>query len=173
MKETFDILPKGKLAIIVINDNPLLSTNDTVRSIIKCQHCRDLINILVVDYALALLGKKAVYHTIYHSSFEQLVKDFISGSSEESEILITSFELIKGFEHPIIIDTTDAYEISSRTSSKLVKIYSNWFLNQMVIYEQLLKDVQHQCHRFMERDLRPQIDLKFSSLIGDFFKLIF
>jgi len=169
LKEAFDKLPIGKSAVIVIDERPLIAINKTIRSIIKCQHCRDLINVLVVDAALAKLGKKAVYHCLHYSSPEQSVKDFMSGL-KEGKILVTSTELIKGSEHPIIIDTSNSYEIYSRTSSKLVRIISNQFLDQMVIYEQLLKDGQHQCQEMMERESRPNIDLEISTLIGEFFK---
>ena len=167
MKQAFDKLPKGESAVIVINDSPLEAINIPIRSIIKCQHCRDLINVLVVDAALAKLGKNAVYHCLHYSSPEQSVKDFMSGSKEAGEILVTSRELIRGYEHPIIIDTTNTYDISSRTSSKLVKIYSNQFLDQMVIYEQLLKDdKQHQCQEMMERESRQShIDQEFQHVM--------
>ena len=172
LKQAFDKLPKGESAVIVIDDRPLRPINIPIRSIIKCQHCRDLINVLVVDAALAKLGKKAVYHCLHYSSPEQSVKDFMSGS-KKGEILVTSKELIRGSEHPIIIDTANTYEISSRTSSKLVKIYSNQFLDQMVIYEQLLKEGQHKrkhkCQEMMERKSRPNIDLEISSVIGESF----
>ena len=165
LKQAFDKLPKGESAVIVIDDSPLKAINKTIRSIIKCQHCRDLINVLVVDAALAKLGKKAVYHCLHYSSPEQSVKDFMSGL-KKGEILVTSTELIRGSEHPIIIDTANTYEISSRTSSKLVKIYSNQFLDQMVIYEQLLKDdKQHQCQEMMERESRPHIDQEFQHVM--------
>jgi hypothetical protein len=64
LREAFDKLPKGKSAVIVIDDRQLEATNQIIRSIIKCQHCRDLNNVLVVDVALAKLGKKAVYHCL-------------------------------------------------------------------------------------------------------------
>ena len=57
--------------------------------------------------------------------------------------LVVSFELMRGIEHPSIIDTTNTHEISSRTSSKLVKIFPNWFLDMTAVAEQLLKDDQH------------------------------
>ena len=94
----------------------------------------------------------------------------MSGTKEDGEILVTSYELIRGYEHPIIIDTTHTYEIFSRASSKLVRIISNQHLNQMVIYEQLLKDGQHKCQEIIERESRPNIDLEISTLIGEFFK---
>ena len=165
MKESFDKLPKGESAVIVINDSPLEAINIPIRSIIKCQHCRDLINVLVVDAALAKLGKNAVYHCLHYSSPEQSVKDFMSGL-KEGEILVTSTELIKGSEHPIIIDMVKGHDISSRTSSKIVKIYSNWFLDRIVIYEELLKDHDHQCQELMERKSWPQINLEISTMIG-------
>ena len=91
----------------------------------------------------------------------------------EGEILVVSFELMRGIEHPFIIDTTITRDISSRTSAKLVKIYANWFLDMTAVAEQLLKDDQHQCQEMMERDSRPQIDLSISSLIGGFFYFCF
>ena len=92
------------------------------------------------------------------------------GSKEDEKILVTSYELIRGYEHPTIIDTTKRFEISSRTSSKIVKIYSMKFFDQMIIYEQLLKDSQHQCQKMMERESRPNIDLDISTFIGKYFK---
>ena len=87
--------------------------------------------------------------------------------------LVVSFELMRGIEHPFIIDTTNTYGIFSRTSSKLVKIFSNWFLDMIAVSEQLLNDEQHQCQTIMERESRAQIDLSITSLIGEFFNFRF
>ena len=167
-------LAKGSSAIIVINDSindrPMAALNKAVRSTIKCQHCRDLIFVLAIDVALAKLGKKALFYSIHFSSPEQWVKDFLSGLREE-EILVVSYELMKGIEHPFIIDNTHSLTISSRASAKLVKLFYNRFLDMMAVAEQLLKDDQHQCQALMERESRPQIDLGTLSLIGGFFIL--
>ena len=156
LEEAFGRLPKGRSAVIVIDDR-LTALNKAVRSSIKCQHCRDIILVLTIDVALAKMGKKALYHCIHYSSPEQWVKEFMSGQ-REGEILVVSFELMRGHEHPIIMDTTNYPNIFSRTSSKLVKIYSNKFLDMMAVSEQLLSDDQHQCQTMMERQSRPQID---------------
>ena len=167
-------LAKGSSAIIVINDSindrPMAALNKAVRSTIKCQHCRDLIFVLAIDVALAKLGKKALFYSIHFSSPEQWVKDFLSGL-REGEILVVSYELMKGIEHPFIIDNTHSLTISSRASAKLVKLFYNRFLDMMAVAEQLLKDDQHQCQALMERESRPQIDLDTLSLIGGFFIL--
>ena len=167
-------LAKGSSAIIVINDSindrPMAALNKAVRSSIKCQHCRDLIFVLAIDVALAKLGKKALFYSIHFSSPEQWVKDFLSGL-REGEILVVSYELMKGIEHPFIIDNTHSLTISSRASAKLVKLFYNRFLDMMAVAEQLLKDDQHQCQALMERESRPQIDLGTLSLIGGFFNL--
>ena len=171
LDKAFDKLPRGSSAVIVIDDRqtPL---NIALRSMIKCQHCRDLISVLTIDVALAKLGKKALYHCLHYSSPEQWVKEFLSGQ-REGEILVASFELMRGIEHPFIIDTTNDYTIFSRTSSKLVRIISNMFLDMMAVTEQLLKDERHQCQAMMERESRPQIDLSISSSIGGFFNFFF
>ena len=82
---------------------------------------------------------------------------------------MASCELMRGTEHPFIIDTTNTYGIFSRTSSKLVQIFSNRFLDMIAISEQLLNNDQHQCQTIMERESRAQIDLSITSLIGEFF----
>ena len=105
VEKALNKLPKGSSAIIVIDDRTNIGMNRAVRSTIKCQHCRDLIIVLTIDVALAKLGKKALYHSIYYSSPEQWVKEFMSGQ-REGEILVVSFELMRGIEHSFIIDTT-------------------------------------------------------------------
>ena len=172
LEKALDKLPEGSSAVIVIDDVPTRSLNLTVRSTIKCQHCRDLISVLTIDFALAKLGKKALYHCIHYSSPEQWVKDFMSGQ-REGEILVASCELMRGTEHPFIIDTTNTYGIFSRTSSKLVQIFSNRFLDMIAVSEQLLNDDKHQCQTIMERESRAQIDLSITSLIGEFFNVCF
>ena len=172
VEKALNKLPKGSSAIIVIEDRTNIGMNRAVRSTIKCQHCRDLIIVLTIDVALAKLGKKALYHSICYSSPEQWVKEFMSGQ-REGEILVVSFELMRGIEHPFIIDTTNDYTIFSRTSSKLVRIISNMLLDMMAVTEQLLKDERHQCQAMMERESRPQIDLSISSSIGGFFNFFF
>jgi hypothetical protein len=141
MEEALKKLPEGNSAIIVIDDRTT-DLNNAVRSTIKCQHCRDLIVVLTIEIALARLGIKTLFHTIYYSSPEEWIKEFMSGL-REGEILVVSFELMRGIEHPFIIDTTITRDISSRTSSKLVKIFPNWFLDMTAVAEQLLKDDQH------------------------------
>ena len=168
MEKALKKLPKGSSAIIVIDDRPIKSLNKAVRSTIKCQRCRDLIMVLTTEVALAKLGIKALFHCIHFSSPEQWIKEFMSGLREE-EILVVSFELMRGIEHHFIIDTTSTYDIRSRTSAKLVDITSNWFLDMTAVAEQLLKDNQHQCQAIMERESRPEIDLSITSLIGEFF----
>jgi hypothetical protein len=88
-------LPNGSSAIIAIDDRTNIDLNRAVRSTIKCQHCRDLIIVLTIDFALAKLGKKTLYHSIYYSSPEQWVKEFMSGQ-REGEILVVSLELMRG-----------------------------------------------------------------------------
>ena len=168
LEKALNKLPKGSSAIIAIDDGTNIGTNRAVRSTIKCQHCRDLIVVLAIDVALAKLGKKALYHSIYYSSPEQWVKEFMSGQ-REGEILVASFELMRGIEHHFIIDTTCSFEIASRSSAKRVLLYSNKFLDMMAVAEQLLNDDQHQCQAMMERESRPLIDFSFASLIGEFF----
>ena len=172
VEKALNKLPKGGSAIIVIEDSTNVGTNRAVRSTIKCQHCRDLIIVLTIDVALAKLGKKALYHSIYYSSPEQWVKEFMSGQ-REGEILVVSFELMRGIEYPFVIDATCTFTIASRSSAKWVKLFSNKFLDMMAVAEQLLKDDQHQCQAMMERESRPQMDFSIASLIGGFFYFCF
>ena len=171
MEEALKKLPGGSSAIIVINDLTTVALNQAVKATIKCKHCRDLIVVLTINVALARLGMKTLFHCVHYSSPEQCIKEFMSGL-REGEILVVSFELMRGIEHPSIIDTTNTHEISSRTSSKLVKIFPNWFLDMTAVAEQLLKDDQHQCQAIMERESRPEIDLSIASLIGEFFNFL-
>ena len=167
MEKALKKLPKGRSAIIVINDGTQY-LNNAMKATIKCQHCRYRIAVLTIEVALAKLGIKALFHTIHFSSPEQWIKEFMSGL-REGEIMVVSFELMKGIEHPFIIDTTNTHEISSRTSAKLVELVcTNLFLDMTAVAEQLLKDDQHQCQTMMERESRPEIDLSITSLIGKF-----
>ena len=48
------------------------------------------------------------------------MKEWISGKKEQD--LVVSFELMKGFEDPLIIDLAGYIVVSSRSSSKVVKV---------------------------------------------------
>ena len=168
LKEALSKIPKGSKAVIVIDDTITKPVTQAIRSTIKCQHCRNIINVITMDVALSLLGKKVLYHCIDYSSPEELIKAFISGMGEW-EIIVVSFELMRGFEHHIIIDTTLTTSMSSRTSSKLLKMFTNQFLDMMMVSEQLLKEGQHECQNMMNRELRPQVIPNVLPLMGEFF----
>ena len=51
-------------------------------------------DVLVIDIALARIGKKALDHCLNYSNLERSIKDCMSGSKEKGEILVTSYYLI-------------------------------------------------------------------------------
>ena len=166
LEEAFDKLPKGRSVVIVIQQGSLQSFHSATRSAVKCKHCWDLVDLLAIDIALAKLGKKVLYYCINFSSSEQSVKEFLSGQ-REGEILVVSFELMRGIEYPIIIDTLANHDISSRSSSKLVRIHPNNFFDIMNLYEQLLKEEQHICKEITARESRPDYELSIASFVGE------
>ena len=79
LKQAFESeIMKDKVAMIIIDDRPN-SFNTAMKAKINCS-CRDKINVLLVDYALQLIGRKPPkILTIYHSSSIQEIKQWIIG----------------------------------------------------------------------------------------------
>ena len=59
--------------------------------------------------------------------------------------LIVSSQLIKGFEHSVIIDMEGYHSTYSRSTSKLIKVFPNLFLDVLFVYKKLLKN-KHNCN---------------------------
>ena len=79
---------------------------------------------------------------------------------------MASLDLLRGSEHPFIIDATITNEISSRASSKLIKINPNTFLDMLFVFYKLLSG-DHSCQDIMSRESRPKIaPYSISSLIS-------
>ena len=93
----------------------------------------------------------------------------VSLGTDMNKDLVASGQLFKGYEHPIIIDATQTSEISSRSSSQLIKIFPNLFFDMLFVFDKLLKHGEHSCKDVMSRESRPKIaPYNFSSLVGKF-----
>ena len=92
-----------------------------IRSKIRCE-CKNKLNVIATDIAIELAGRPSpIYHCVdYSSHCIEKVKEWISGKKKQD--LVVSFELMKGFEDPLIIDLAGHPVVSSRSSSKLVKV---------------------------------------------------
>ena len=166
LQKGFQCLTEGTFALIIIQDRPNVSVNQAARDQIQChQKCKEMIPVLTMDVALAAVGRPPpLYHCLDYTSGEAEVKAWISG--QRNQDLITSVELVKGFESPVIIDATAYNEILSRASAKIIRIHSNSFLDMMIVTEGLLKK-DHVCEDLMRRDVRPAWTPSISSLLGE------
>ena len=93
-----------------------------IRSKIRCE-CKNKLNVIATDIAIELAGRPSpIYYCVdYSSHCIEKVKEWISGKKEQD--LVVSFELMKGFEDPLIIDLAGSRSrSSSRSSSKVVKV---------------------------------------------------
>ena len=92
-----------------------------IRSKIRCE-CKNKINVIATDIAFELAGRPSpIYYCVdYSSHCIEKVKEWISGKKEQD--LVVSLELMKGFEDPLIIDLSGYTVVSSRSSSKIVKV---------------------------------------------------
>ena len=97
------------------------SVTDFIRSKIRCE-CKNNINVIATDIAFELAGRPSpIYYCVdYSSHCIEKVKEWISGKKEQD--LVVSLELMKGFEDPLIIDLSGYTVVSSRSSSKIVKV---------------------------------------------------
>ena len=167
LQKSFEKIPHDASAMIVIDDRTFIVDNKYMRTIIKCQ-CKDLINVLTVKYAMLKAGRKIPeFHCLDHSSSEEALKKWISGDRKKD--LVISYEFVKGYEHPVIIDTTTFGDVSSRCSSKLITLYPNTFLDMLLIYEKVLKSSDHKCDEVMslfEHNLE-NINFNLSHLLGE------
>ena len=161
LEEAFAFIPKDVQALIAINDNPFLPINQVIKNMIKCP-CKHLILALTFDVGYELAGRDSA--DVYLLDYETKTK--VSPGDDRKNDLVASFELLKGSEHPFIIDTTNSSDISSRASSKLIKINPNTFLDMLFVFYKLLSG-DHSCQDIMSRESRPKIaPYSISSLIG-------
>ena len=167
-EQAFATISKDNYAVIVIDDRTFLAINECMRSIIKCK-CRDIIFVLTVKLAMMKAGRKlTAFHCIFHSSSEESLKKLTSEFSDRD--LVLSFALQGGYEHNVIIDITNTLDVSSRSSSKLIKLHPNALLDMMVVYEKLLKNEGHNCDDIMDLSEEHLANINFSllDLLGKF-----
>ena len=165
---SFKNIKKDKFALIVIDDRLTAFENQHIQQYITChQQCKELIHALTIDVALQSIGRSSPkYHCIHYSSSEQEIKDWISGKRHED--LVTSIDLVRGFENDFIIGVAGSNEIISRASAQLIKLYPNYFLSMMCIQENLLSQ-EHQWQNIMKREHRLEVIQDISSLISKVF----
>ena len=161
LKEAFAFIPKDVQALIAIDDRPFMPINQVMKNMIKCP-CKHLILALTFDVGYELAGRDSA--DVYLLDYETKTK--VSPGDDRKNDLMASIELLRGYEHPFIIDTTNIIAISSRASSKLMKIKPNLFLDMLFVFYKLLSG-DHSCQDIMSRESRPKIaPYSFSSLIG-------
>ena len=161
LEEAFAFISKDIKALIAINDHPFYPIIQVIKNMITCP-CKHLILALTFDVGYELAGRDSA--DVYLLDYETETK--VSSGSDRKKDLVASLELLKGSEHPFIIDTTNSSDISSRASSKLIKIYPNLFLDMLFVFHKLLSG-DHSCQDIMSRESRPKIaPYSFSSLIG-------
>ena len=113
---------------------------------ISCR-CKKIINVLTMMMALLRAGRKCPgFHCIDYSSPEAVLKKLKSDDRDRD--LVVSFGFMNGSENSLIVDTTGYYNIWSRSSSKLIKVFPNLFLDMLLIYERVLKNY-HNCDELM------------------------
>ena len=167
-EQAFATISKDNYAVIVIDDRTFLAINECMRSIIKCK-CRDIIFVLTVKLAMMKAGRKlTAFHCIFHSSSEELLKKLTSEFSDRD--LVLSATLMNGYEHNVIIDITNTHDVSSRSSSKFIRLLPNALLDMMVVYEKLLKNEGHNCDDIMDLSEEHLANINFSllDLLGKF-----
>ena len=140
-----------------------------MRAMIKCK-CKDVINVLTMMLSLLKAGRKLVgFHCLGHSSPEETLKKCSSGNGYRD--LVVSYALVKGSQNPSIINTTKHLSVLSRSSSKLINLYPNTFLDMMVVYEKVLKN-NHKCDELLSllfgEHLAETINFSLSDLLGEF-----
>ena len=89
-------------------------------------------------------------------------------SADRDRDLVVFWSYLNGFEHPLIIDLTGYYDVWSRSSSKLIKIFPNFFLDMLFVYEKMMKN-EHNCDQMMSlpEEQLPQITpSSLSTMIG-------
>ena len=164
LKAGLSEIPDDSFAMIVINDFSSVYGIDIVRNMISC-NCMDKIAVLSIDVALQSVGRpKPIYHCNNHLNSEDDILQWIGGEKEQD--LVTSFDLIRGFENDIIVDTVCTSEVSSRVTGLLIKIASNSFLDMFCIYEGLLKPY-HSCKDIMDRKKRKPFVPNIIEILGE------
>ena len=120
-----------------------------------------------MDVALAAAGRPPpLYHCHEYSSGDEEVKAWISGEKRNRD-LVASWGLVRGFECPVIVETTGTTDILSRSSAQIIRARSNFVLDMMIAKAEVLKD-GHDCSAdLMNRDVRPAFVPSISALIGE------
>ncbi len=162
--------PKNRKLAIVLYDGlnfqsyakEYLSSNE------GCE-CKNRLMAYAVDLALEAINcPRPLYHTIFYQSPQSEVVEWIKGKTKD-QILVVSYELIKGFEADVVVDLLDATEVLSRCSTT----YVSWLReNTSDLVQHIfnkLKDIDHDCSKLMERNQRPIVDLRPLDKIGSFY----
>ena len=161
LHECFKLIP-NQFAMIIINDDGTNKVNKKIRSMIHChEQCKRMINVITIDVALENVGRPCPkFHCIDFTNGEQEVKEWISGNRQQD--LVVSKELIKGFEHDLIVDLTGGFnEIFSRASAQIIQLCPNPLLDMLSINKLLSS------HLLMSRVVRHKWDFTKDSAIGE------
>ena len=166
LDEAFKSIPKDKFALIIMDD---LQINNILDSQNDYCPCKKLLHILAIDVALQHIGRPAPrYHSMSYSNDENEIKDWIYGCNRQQD-LVTSYELVRGFENDIIIDiTVVSPDAASRTSAQYINLSTYPRLDMLCVYENLLKKVHH-CENIMDRNCRPKFNPCILSFFGENF----
>ena len=101
-------------------------------------------------------------------SSEDALKKWINGDRVRD--LVVSAELVKGYEHSIVIDTKATFDLWSRCSSKLINLYQNNLLDMLHVYQNILKSTDHNCDEMMalSEDYVDMIDSSPLDMLGEY-----
>ena len=165
-QKAFEKIPNGSYAVIAISDSPDNAINQVIRSMIKCK-CKEIVIVMAIKLAMLRAGRKCPgFHCYGYSSPDELLKKL--NSADRDRDLVVYERYLYGFEHPLIIDITGYYNVWSRSSSKLIKIFPNFFLDMLFVYEKMMKN-EHNCDQMMSlpEEQLPQITpSSLSTMIG-------
>lgn len=165
-EQAFEKIPKGSYAVIAIDDHPYHPINQCISSMIKCK-CKEIIIVMTIKLAMLRAGRKCPgFHCSSYSSPDEMLKKL--NSADRDRDLVVFHTYLNGFEHPLIIDITGYYTVWSRSSSKLVKIFPNFVLDMLFVYEKMLKN-DHNCDQMMslpEEQLPQNTPSSLSTMIG-------
>ena len=167
LDQGMNCIAEDDFTMIIINDNPAGYSMMVLKDLIKCK-CLNIIAALTIDISLQVIERpRPLYHCDAHSSPQDQVLRWIKDDREQD--LVTSFDMIRGFENDIIVDTVGDSAVSSRVSGQLIKISSNSFLDMYCVYEGILKGY-HNCERILNRQSRKKIIPDILAVIGKLIK---
>ena len=168
LHKAFEKIPPNKFAIIIIFDimEIVFSDSEIVQKIGKLENMF-LSPVLTIDIALEKINRpQPLFYCNFFSSDKKEIIKWISG--QRNQDLVISYNLVKGFENDIIIDTTGSTAMCSRTTAQVIQISSKILLNNIcVLLNNVLAQHLWQDIDIMDRNVRPKFSLDYFAWIGE------